>query len=99
MSQPMNGSFGLAMFRKKKVEFKPGCRIIPIKENGELLYSLLYLWTDILWRANLDTLDIVGGPAILMRMQNYLVPFGMFKRYVLEHPNVSIWVPEDYQYV
>ena len=91
------------MFRKKRMPTKPGYKLMTIKKNGILFHHPSYVWSRLFDRCPMNELDIVGGPRIPIRIAMVINEYDRCKKtfvdYVSEHSNVSIWVPEDYEYV
>ena len=96
MSQPINGSFGLAMFRKKRMPTKPGYKLVTIKRGGDLLREPSLLWGSIFISHPTDELEIADGPIIPIIISQYDRGEKTFVDYVSEHADVAVWIPEQY---
>jgi len=96
MSQPINGSFGLAMFRKKRMPTKPGYKLVTIKGGGRLLHNPICMWDNIYVITSVYELEILNGPIISINMDGYNVGRNVLLDYVSEHADVAVWVPEQY---
>lgn len=101
MSLFMDGSFGLPMFRKKRVKPKYVYKIMPIQRNGILLCRLPKLYLDLLLDFKLFSFNIFDSGGLSMPIDKNQPDLGisLFEQYLLKYANVSIWVPESYSYV
>lgn len=92
----MDGSFGLAMFRKKRILTKPGYKLVTIKRGGDLLREPSLLWGGIFISHPTDKLEIADGPIIPIIISQYDRGEKTFVDYVSEHADVAVWVPEQH---
>ncbi len=84
------------MFRKKRMLIKSGYKLVTIKKDEEPLHKAFLIWYRFYAAETIRELEIVGGPTIPIITHQYDAGRAALMKYVSEHADVAIWVPERY---
>lgn len=85
-----------SMFRKKRALTKTGHKLVIIKKDGILFRDPSYIWRRLFVCHPTDKLEIADGPIIPIVINQYDRGGKTFVKYVSEHADVAVWVPEQY---